>query len=177
MSPARAAGRSTRRVCAGGVSRLSSRRGNHRLEIPRPSRARAIIRRALTVRLVSWSWTARSCARSARAAGHRARSPAPPHRRRYSARVATTGSTRGRRRAKRPGATASARSTSRASRRSASSPRSRPGTGCGTHPSNADSYTRCDSRVYHAREQGNPVAAPPGTHPQLIQFHIRRAST
>ena len=47
MSPARAAGRSTRRGCAGGVSRLSSRRGNHRLEIPRPSRARAIIRRAL----------------------------------------------------------------------------------------------------------------------------------
>lgn len=132
---------------------------------------------ALTVRLVSWSWTARSCARSARAARLRARSPAPPHRRRYSARVATTGSTRGRRRAKRPGATASARSTSRASRRSASSPRSRPGTGCGTHPSNADSYTRCDSRVYHAREQGNPVAAPPGTHPQLIQLHIRRAST
>lgn len=47
MSPARAAGRSTRRGCAGGVSRLSSRRGKHRLEIPRPSRARAIIRRAL----------------------------------------------------------------------------------------------------------------------------------
>jgi len=44
MSPARAAGRSTRRGCAGGVSRLSSRRGKHRLEIPRPSRARAIIR-------------------------------------------------------------------------------------------------------------------------------------
>ena len=31
--------------------------------------------------------------------------------------------------------------------------------------------------THHAREQGNPVAAPPGTHPQLIQLHIRRAST